>query len=102
MDFFHALDKMQHADLKKQLLNNWAPGAGKPPMTVNDMFALAKSRVTTVTKQTESGSPALTSDSIISFLDLPGDLRGCSFHLLYVKLDFLSPVQPASMMILDM
>jgi len=29
-------------------------GIGKPPMTVNKMFALAKSWVMTVTKQTES------------------------------------------------
>ena len=32
----------------------YVKGVGKPPMTVNKMFALAKSWVMTVTKQTES------------------------------------------------
>jgi len=52
MDFFHVLDMMWYADLKKQLLNNW------PPMTMNEMFALTKSWVTTVWKQSEAGKAA--------------------------------------------
>jgi hypothetical protein len=49
MDIFHALDHTKHGVFKAQLMNNWAAGAGSSPMTVNEMFRLAKARVKTTT-----------------------------------------------------